>query len=312
MPYFSVIIPLYNKESFIEKTLECVLNQTFKDFEIIIVNDGSTDASLEKIKKFTDNRIKIFQQENQGVSVARNKGMEMAEGEYFCFLDADDEWKNDYLENLFFTIKKFPDAGMYCSRYKTKIADGKYTFCKFIDISEEYEGYIKDFFWSSFQNRIALTSAVCIYKNVFKKIGGFDKKISSGQDLDYWIRISLKHNVVICKNTTVIYNFLQTNKSLSRSDINKKTLPSFDQFLGDEKKNPSLKKFLDLYRIEYALHFHTFGNKEKKKFYLKEVEKENIDPKVKLLLFMPAFILRYALYGKRYLKQFGIDFNIYH
>ena len=100
MAYFSVIIPLYNKESFIEKTLECVLNQTFKDFEIIIVNDGSTDASLEKIKKFTDNRIKIFQQENQGVSVARNKGMEMAEGEYFCFLDADDEWKNDSLENL--------------------------------------------------------------------------------------------------------------------------------------------------------------------------------------------------------------------
>lgn len=85
MPYFSVIIPLYNKESFIEKTLECVLNQTFKDFEIIIVNDGSTDNGLEKIKKFTDNRIKIFQQENQGVSVARNKGMEMAEGEYFCF-----------------------------------------------------------------------------------------------------------------------------------------------------------------------------------------------------------------------------------
>ena len=81
MPYFSVIIPLYNKESFIEKTLECVLNQTFKDFEIIIVNDGSTDNGLEKIKKFTDNRIKIFQQENQGVSVARNKGMEMAEGD---------------------------------------------------------------------------------------------------------------------------------------------------------------------------------------------------------------------------------------
>ena len=85
------------------------MNQTFKDFEIIIVNDGSTDASLEKIKKFTDNRIKIFQQENQGVSVARNKGMEMAEGEYFCFLDADDEWKNDCLENFYKAIVRFSD-----------------------------------------------------------------------------------------------------------------------------------------------------------------------------------------------------------
>lgn len=85
------------------------MNQTFKDFEIIIVNDGSTDNGLEKIKKFTDNRIKIFQQENQGVSVARNKGMEMAEGEYFCFLDADDEWKNDCLENFYKAIVRFSD-----------------------------------------------------------------------------------------------------------------------------------------------------------------------------------------------------------
>ena len=312
MAYFSIIIPLYNKEVFIEKTLQSVLNQTFNDYEIIIVNDGSNDASLEKIKRFTDSRIKIFHQNNQGVSVARNKGMKMAEGEYFCFLDADDEWTNDYLENLFFTIKKFPDAGMYCSRYKTKIADGKYSYCKFIDISEEYEGYVKDFFGSSIKSRIGNSSANTIHHTVIKNIGFFDDTLYNGEDIDYWIRIALKHNVVICKNTTVIYNFLQTNKSLSRIKINEKKLPTFDQFLEDEKNNPSLKKFLDVYRIEYALHFHTFGNKEKKKFYLKEVERENIEPKVKLLLSMPAFILRYALYGKRYLKKFGIDFNIYH
>ncbi len=312
MAYFSVIIPLYNKEFFIEKTLQSVLGQTFKDFEIIIVNDGSTDGSLEKINKFKDHRIKLFEQENQGVSVARNKGMEMAKGEYFCFLDADDEWTYNYLENLYSTIKKFPDAGMYCSRYKTKIANEKFTYCNFIDISEDYEGYVKDFFGSSIKCRIGNSSANAIHHKIVKDLGYFNEALSNGEDIDYWIRIAIKYPVVIGKNTTVIYHFLQTNKSLSRKDINKKKIPSFDQFLEDEKKNPSLKKFIDLYRIEYALHFHTFGNKEKKKFYLKDVERENIDPKVKLLLSMPAFILRYALYGKRYLKKFGIDFNIYH
>lgn len=312
MAYFSVIIPLYNKEVFIEKTLQCVLNQTFNDFEIIIVNDGSTDGSLEKIKTFRDDRIKIFHQENQGVSVARNKGMEIAEGEYFCFLDADDEWTYDYLENLFFTIKNFPDGGMYCSRYKTKIADGKYSYCKFIDITDDYEGYVKDFFRSSFRHRIALTSAVCIRKNILHSVGNFDKEISSGQDLDYWIRIAIKHVVVICKNITVSYNFQQNNISLSRTNINKKRLPIFEKFYEEEKKNPNLKKFLDIYRIEYALHFYTFGNVEAKNFYLKEVEKGNISSKVKLLLSTPSFILRYALFSKRLLKRIGIDFNIYH
>ena len=78
MPFFSVIIPLYNKEQFITNTLKSVLNQIFTDFEVIIVNDGSTDKSLEKIAEFTDHRIQIYHQDNQGVSTARNKGIELA------------------------------------------------------------------------------------------------------------------------------------------------------------------------------------------------------------------------------------------
>lgn len=312
MAYFSVIIPLYNKEVFIENTLQSVLNQTFKDFEVIIVNDGSTDGGLEKIKKFADDRIKIFQQENQGVSAARNKGMKMAEGEYFCFLDADDEWTYNYLDNLYSTIKKFPDAGMYCSRYKTKIANEKFTYCNFIDIPLDYEGYVKDFFGSSIKSRIGNSSANAIHQKIVKDVGFFNETLSNGEDIDYWIRIALKHPVVIGKYTTVIYHFLQTNKSLSRNDINEKKLPSFDQFLEDEKKNLSLKKFIDLYRIEYALHFHIFGNDERKKEYLSGVEDVNIPLKLKFLFSMPSSVLRYALYYKRYLKKLGIDFNIYH
>src|SRR5690606_12962360 len=97
MAFFSIIVPLYNKEKYLKATLKSVLQQTFIDFEIIIVNDGSTDKSLEIAKSFKNERIKIYTQENQGVSAARNLGIEKSTSEYCCFLDADDVWKDNHL-----------------------------------------------------------------------------------------------------------------------------------------------------------------------------------------------------------------------
>lgn len=311
-PFFSVIIPLYNKEKYIRNTLNKVLNQTFTDYEIIIVNDGSTDKSMALISNFTDPRIKIIHQKNLGVSTARNTGIEMALSKYICFLDADDTWKNDHLQTLHNTINQYPDAEMYCSRYVTQINDTTFTKNNLLDIKDDYEGYVKDFFKSSLVNRVALTSAVCIHKNIYKEIGGFEKNISSGQDLDYWIRIALKYRVAITNHTTLIYNFLNTNNSLSKININNKTLPNLDQYLDIEAHNENLKKFLDIYRIEYALQFYIIGLRKEKESLLKKVDKKNISFKTKILFNTPPFILRILLKLKHYLKNYGIDFNVYH
>jgi len=90
---FSVVIPLYNKERSVKNTIESVLNQTFQDFEVIVVNDGSTDNSLEVVKSFNDERIRIINQKNSGVSSARNRGIKEAKYEWIAFLDADDLWE---------------------------------------------------------------------------------------------------------------------------------------------------------------------------------------------------------------------------
>lgn len=312
MPFFSIIIPLYNKSAFIGSTLEHVLQQTYPDYEVIIVNDGSTDDSLDRAKQFSDERIRLFSQGNKGVSAARNYGMTEAKGQYFCFLDADDEWLPNYLENLYKTIQKFPNAGMYCSRYKTKIGKNHFTECQLTDLSENYEGYVQDFFKNSYVNRVALTSAVTIDRQVFLEIGGFDVAISSGQDLDYWIRIVLRYPVAICKSITMIYNYLPDNQSLSKTKIGKKSLPDLNQFTIEEKKNPSLKKFLDIYRVEYALHFHIGGDRLRARQYLKNVDTENRSCKTDILLATPPAILRVFLLVKRYLKRFGVDFSVYH
>ena len=92
----SVVIPLYNKEEQIADTLQSIFAQTFQDFEIVIVDDGSTDNSVEEVEKFDDSRIRLIHQTNAGVSAARNRGIEEARGELIAFLDADDEWKPEY------------------------------------------------------------------------------------------------------------------------------------------------------------------------------------------------------------------------
>ena len=107
MPFFSVIVPLYNKENFVENTLKSVLNQNFTDFEVIIVNDGSIDKSEEKVKGFNDDRIKYFYQENQGASSARNFGIEKANSNYIAFIDADDYWFPNFLQEMFNNINEF-------------------------------------------------------------------------------------------------------------------------------------------------------------------------------------------------------------
>ena len=311
-PFFSVIIPLYNKEKYIQNTLNCVFNQSFDNFEVIVVNDGSTDGSLEILRKFSDHRLKIIYQKNQGVSVARNTGMENAKADYICFLDADDTWKENHLQAFYDTITKFPNAKMYCGRYVTQISKNTFINNKFIDIPENSEGYITDFFKSSLINRVALTSAVCIHKDIFNEIGGFDPTLKSDQDLDYWIKITLKHTIAITGQTTMVYNFINANKSLSKDQSKFQKLTDLNQYVEIEKSNRSLKLFLDIYRIEYGLNYHILGLKKQSSEYLKYVDSKSMNFKTKVLFKLPSFILRLMLRIKQNLRNYGIDFTVYH
>ncbi len=311
-PFFSVIIPLYNKEKYIQNTLNGVFNQSFTNFEVLVVNDGSTDESVTILEEFTEERLKIIHQKNQGVSVARNTGMANSQANYICFLDADDAWKPNHLQAFYDTIVKFPDAKMYCGRYITQISEKGFITNRFIDIDENYEGYVADFFKSSLINRVALTSAVCIHKDIFTEIGGFDPTLKSDQDLDYWIKIALKNSIAITAQTTMIYNFINANKSLSKDQSKFTKLTNLNQYTELEKNNKSLKLFLDVYRIEYGLNYHILGLKEQTFEYLKYVDSKNIHFKTKILLKMPPFLLRILLKCKQQLRNYGINFTVYH
>ena len=115
---FSVIIPVYNKERYIRKTIQSVLKQTFRDYEIIVVDDGSKDDSFKIVKSMQEDSIVLVQQENSGVAAARNTGIESARGEYIAFLDADDYWHPNYLEVIDDLITRFPQSDIIVSSYR--------------------------------------------------------------------------------------------------------------------------------------------------------------------------------------------------
>lgn len=199
---FSIIIPLYNKEKSIGRTIESVLSQKLKNFELIIINDGSTDSSLECAKKYNDKRIRIITQKNQGVSAARNCGIQHAKYSWVAFLDADDMWLSDHLTELKKIIIKIPDADMIATQsYETKknikLPNKKLHTKKITNI--DY------FFWASKEIGIIHTSSVCIRKKILENINGFNTNYKRGEDLELWAKIALNHKVAISRKITSIY-----------------------------------------------------------------------------------------------------------
>jgi len=310
MPFFSVVISLYNKENYIENTLKSVLNQTFDDYEIIIVNDGSTDKSEEIVLKFDDQRIKYFSKTNEGVSVARNFGIEKARSNYIAFLDADDLWKPNHLSTLMHLIQDYPDAGIYASRYQLIFKNQSVYVPHFKNVDSDYSGVVADYFESSLHYSIATASSVAVSKTIFKNVGLFDTSISAGEDTDMWIRIALKHPVVISKSITAAYVHF-TENSLSKTTILQKKIKAFSFYKEDELRNKSLKKYLDLYRIEYALHYKMSDKLPIAKELYNEINPENIPLKSKILFATPKKILVLLKKVKIYLRNRGIEFSIY-
>lgn len=206
-PFFSVIIPLYNKEHYIGKTVESVLKQSFIDYELIIVNDGSTDNSFEVVNNYFDNRIRIINKMNGGVSSARNKGVNIAKGEFICFLDADDTWYVDYLNEMHRLIKKYPQEVCFAVALTGRLVELP---------TEEYivEDHCKYYYLFS-------SSSICIRKDVFNVVGSFKEGIQLGEDRDMWLRIGCKYKMVYYNKELATYPRITENNLCYSIDITK-------------------------------------------------------------------------------------------
>ena len=207
---FSIIIPLYNKEKSIVRTLKSILSQTIDDYEIIIVDDGSTDDSVRQVKSVQDNRIRIITQQNSGVSVARNRGIQEAKGEFIGFIDADDEWDEDYLQTQLDLIAKYKDCDVFSTNYRFEDYLGNHydtTINKLPFGNDDSDGVLTNYFEVASSSHVPVcTSAVIMRRNIILDINGFPIGVKSGEDLLTWARLAVKYNIAYTKKPHATYH----------------------------------------------------------------------------------------------------------
>ncbi len=212
---YSVVIPLYNKALHIERALKSVVDQTCQDFEIIVVNDGSTDNGQEIVESIQDARIRLINQSNQGVSVARNIGIEAATNKYVAFLDADDEWLPDFLQNIQTLINNYSDCGAYAAAVQTIRPDGQVFFPSLGNLPPEpWIGILPNFF-ELFQQGLSAfhPSSIVIPKQVLKDVGGFPEGVILMEDIACWVKIAIRYPIAFNPKRLVIYHQDASNRS---------------------------------------------------------------------------------------------------
>jgi glycosyltransferase involved in cell wall biosynthesis len=213
----SVIIPLYNKEREIKRTLDSVLSQTFQNFEIIIVDDHSSDGGPAIVKSNPDPRITLIEQDHRGVSYTRNHGVNLATSDFIAFIDADDEWKPTHLETIMRLIKKYPEAGMFSTAWKIRTSKGETRWANLNWIPKPtWEGLLPDYFKSGdLGDSPVCTSVVAMPKKIFFEMGGF-ADYWKGQDLDLWGKIALKYPVAFSWEGGAIYHHDASNRTCDK------------------------------------------------------------------------------------------------
>lgn len=268
--FFSVIVPLYNKSYSLKRCVDSVLAQAHSNFELVIVNDGSTDNSLAVVfslyeKEIDSGLIKVLDQKNQGVSCSRNNGVKLAKSEYVCFLDADDEWENDFLQKMNALINDFPKAILYCLAHKVSKKNNSPIKPKH-GLSDAHRGYVSDFFKSSSIGSVANSSKVCVKKNDFISLGGFPVGVVAGEDLYLWIMLALNGKVA-CEMSYSTIVYIEDDESRG-ARVNSVPYP-FVYFSQNKQKiiNKSLHKYL--FVIFYKHFFSSLCSYKFKEAYLR-------------------------------------------
>ena len=221
MPKVSVIIPTYNSSSTIGETLQSVFKQTYSDFEILLINDGSTDDLMEVLKNFKDSRLQILHYENGGLTAARNRGIDRASGDYLIFLDADDLWSSDklksHVEALDNAQKTDPKAGVVYSW--SYFLDSETGAC-YVNHPKPYEGNVLSKVLE--RNFLESGSNPMITREAINSVGYFNNDFLGVSDWDYWIRLAKQWHYVLIPERQVFYRQSRTSMSsdVPRSEQN--------------------------------------------------------------------------------------------
>lgn len=319
-PLVSIIIPVYNAESFARQALQSALAQTYSNIEVIVVNDGSTDRSPEVISEFNDPRIRFIQQRNRGGSAARNAGIERAKGEYIKFLDADDVLLHEAIERQVEQSKKLNENEIVFGDFNFINLEDAITAVNVFEETEDLTAEPETFFLSKWK---ILISCPLHRKEYLERIGGFDEKLSYGQESDLHFRLAL-NGVKFKYQAIPIFNYRShcENSRISSIRIRKKRemwvmIYSLDKKIKLlEEKNGSLNPAQQDYfaRSYFGLARKAFirGNSAEGQYFLarsKQYSTNNFPPFRKGLVWGMVYQLAGSLIGYKNLEKLARQFR---
>jgi glycosyltransferase involved in cell wall biosynthesis len=211
----SVVIPLHNKVRYIKRALDSVLAQTHREFEVVVVDDGSTDGSEKVVEGYADPRVRLICQQNMGVSAARNRGIGVARSDFVAFLDADDEWLPTHLETILRLRRRFPQCGAYATAFRVVTPRGQRTPLFAGIPAPPFEGVIPNYFHTTRGSQAVCSSAVAVPKEVFATCGPFPEGEQRREDLDMWCRIALEYPIVFSTSVGAVYHTEAEGRALN-------------------------------------------------------------------------------------------------
>jgi glycosyltransferase involved in cell wall biosynthesis len=241
MPLISVITPVYNGEKTIKETIESVLNQTFQDFELIVINDGSQDATVEIVKQVEDSRLKLFSYPNAGQATSRNRGVSQAVGKYIAFLDADDLWTADKLDAQLQTLQANPQAAVAYSW--TNCIDESSQFLRrgsyITAIGDVYAKLLLINFLENGSNPLIRAEALA-------EVGEFDASLTPAEDWDMWLRLAAHYQFVVVPSPQVLYRVSANSSSSNISKLEASCLQVIERAFRDAPESLEHLKNLSL------------------------------------------------------------------
>lgn len=236
-PFFSIIIPTYNRAHFICAAIESVICQVYNNWELIIVDDGSTDNTKEVLLSFNDDRIRYIYQQNKERSAARNNGINHAKGKYICFIDSDDLYEKNHLNNLHNEIQKidYPKAMFFCN--VSRIQNGIKKKVQFEPIGD-YRNSIEYILLSK---ETVIPARVCIHKEILK-LNQFDETLNVSEDAELFTRIIAKFPLIQLNYYGAIYTIHNENTTNLKNNPFLGQLKSLNKIICNESVKPFISK----------------------------------------------------------------------
>ncbi len=267
MPLVSVVMPLFNKEQHVFRAIASILAQSVQDFEIVVIDDGSTDGGAAVVRSIADPRIRLISQVNAGVSVARNNAIAVTRAELIAFCDADDAWKPDFLANILDLRREYPQAGAYALNYEMVGADGT----RSVGVSSARQPRLlldpAGFFEIAKFGTPVFSSSVAVARQSFEKAGLFPAGVKLGEDLDTWIRICFVAPIAFDVRPGGIYHQDATHRAVVNNPPPERYVffDTIDRWVAQQGKLPTkllddIREFKNAFVLVYARHQIRFGS----------------------------------------------------